>query len=154
MIIACLCAVGIMNVSMLHVHENMQGTTRTRSYKVEEVVVTGTRNETDIRHLPMTISVVGRQNWNILINLPCFLLWPNRFPGYSLRAGESWNRIVATGTRWICRLYWCSVGYTRLVVFKCGYADWLSFTCGHWVGSPRWAGFSSSRKCWNENDGK
>ncbi|MCD8253100.1 MAG: hypothetical protein LUD40_14425 [Phocaeicola dorei] len=62
MIIACLCAVGIMNVSMLHVHENMQGTTRTRSYKVEEVVVTGTRNETDIRHLPMTISVVGRQN--------------------------------------------------------------------------------------------
>ena len=29
MIIACLCAVGIMNVSMLHVHENMQGTTRT-----------------------------------------------------------------------------------------------------------------------------
>lgn len=48
MIIACLCAVGIMNVSMLHVHENMQGTTRTRSYKVEEVVVTGTRNETDI----------------------------------------------------------------------------------------------------------
>ena len=28
----------------------------------EEVVVTGTRNETDIRHLPMTISVVGRQN--------------------------------------------------------------------------------------------
>ena len=62
MIIACLCAVGIMNVSMLHVHENMQGTTHTRSYKVEEVVVTGTRNETDIRHLPMTISVVGRQN--------------------------------------------------------------------------------------------
>ena len=62
MIIACLCAVGIMNVSMLHVHENMQGTTRTRSYNVEEVVVTGTRNETDIRHLPMTISVVGRQN--------------------------------------------------------------------------------------------
>ena len=49
MIIACLCAVGIMNVSMLHVHENMQGTTHTRSYKVEEVVVTGTRNETDIR---------------------------------------------------------------------------------------------------------
>ena len=25
---------------------------------IEEVVVTGTRNETDVRHLPMTISVV------------------------------------------------------------------------------------------------
>ena len=32
-----------------------------RNYAIDEVVVTGTRNETDIRHLPMTISVVGRQ---------------------------------------------------------------------------------------------
>ena len=32
-----------------------------RNYAIEEVVVTGTRNETDIRHLPMTISVVKRQ---------------------------------------------------------------------------------------------
>lgn len=32
-----------------------------RNYLIDEVVVTGTRNETDIRHLPMTISVVGRQ---------------------------------------------------------------------------------------------
>ena len=34
---------------------------RLKSYKLDEVVVTGTRNETDIRHLPMTISVVGRR---------------------------------------------------------------------------------------------
>lgn len=32
-----------------------------KNYLIDEVVVTGTRNETDIRHLPMTISVVGRQ---------------------------------------------------------------------------------------------
>ncbi len=32
----------------------------TRNYTIGEVVVTGTRNETDIRHLPMTISVVNR----------------------------------------------------------------------------------------------
>ena len=30
-------------------------------YPLDEVVVTGTRNETDPRHLPMTVSVVGRQ---------------------------------------------------------------------------------------------
>lgn len=30
-------------------------------HPIREVVVTGTRNETDIRHLPMTISVVGRE---------------------------------------------------------------------------------------------
>lgn len=32
-----------------------------KTYRINEVVVTGTRNETDIRHLPMTISVVGRK---------------------------------------------------------------------------------------------
>ncbi|MEL5895710.1 TonB-dependent receptor [Bacteroides sp. GD17] len=32
-----------------------------RSLTIDEVVVTGTRNETDIRHLPMTISIVGRK---------------------------------------------------------------------------------------------
>lgn len=32
-----------------------------RNYNIGEVVVTGTRNETDIRHLPMTVSVVGRR---------------------------------------------------------------------------------------------
>ena len=33
----------------------------TRNVLMNDVVVTGTRNETDIRHLPMTISVVDRQ---------------------------------------------------------------------------------------------
>lgn len=32
-----------------------------RNFTLNEVVVTGTRNETDIRHLPMTISVVDRK---------------------------------------------------------------------------------------------
>ena len=31
-----------------------------RNYVIDEVVVTGTRNETDVRHLPMTISVDNR----------------------------------------------------------------------------------------------
>ena len=31
-----------------------------RNLTIDEVVVTGTRNETDIRHLSMTISVVNR----------------------------------------------------------------------------------------------
>ena len=30
-------------------------------HPLDEVVVTGTRNETDVRHLPMTVSVVGRR---------------------------------------------------------------------------------------------
>lgn len=31
-----------------------------KSFAINEVVVTGTRSETDVRHLPMTVSVVGR----------------------------------------------------------------------------------------------
>lgn len=42
-------------------HTTLKDSTRiTRSYAVDEVVVTGTRNETDVRHLPMTVSVVNR----------------------------------------------------------------------------------------------
>lgn len=33
----------------------------TTTYELDNVVVTGTRNKTDVRHLPFTVSVVGRQ---------------------------------------------------------------------------------------------
>ena len=33
----------------------------TQNYEIDGVVVTGTRNETDIRHLPMTVSVLNRE---------------------------------------------------------------------------------------------
>lgn len=32
----------------------------TRVYNINEVVVTGSRSETDVRHLSQTVSVVGR----------------------------------------------------------------------------------------------
>ena len=31
------------------------------SLALQELVVTGTRNATDVRHLPMTVNVIGRQ---------------------------------------------------------------------------------------------
>lgn len=33
---------------------------RQKTYNLDEIVVTGTRNETDVRHLPMTVSVINR----------------------------------------------------------------------------------------------
>ena len=42
--------------------ENRKDSTQVgRNYVIDEVVVTGTRNETDILRLPMTISIVNRQ---------------------------------------------------------------------------------------------
>lgn len=49
-------------LSIQGIAQNKKDSTRIeRNYAIDEVVVTGTRNETDVRHLPMTISVVGRQ---------------------------------------------------------------------------------------------
>lgn len=50
--IAPLCAAFSQAADSLHTKE---------THPIREVVVTGTRSETDIRHLPMTISVVDRQ---------------------------------------------------------------------------------------------
>lgn len=44
-----------------HAQPQRDSTYIEKSYTVDEVVVTGTRSETDIRHLPMSISVVNRQ---------------------------------------------------------------------------------------------
>lgn len=41
--------------------DEVADTLQARQYALDEVVVTGTRNGTDIRHLPMTVSVVGRK---------------------------------------------------------------------------------------------
>lgn len=46
---------------------NKDTLTVSRHYDIEQVVVTGTRNATDIRHLPLTVSVVGRQQIEQLI---------------------------------------------------------------------------------------
>lgn len=47
--------------SSLSVYSQNDTIHTTKNYRIDEVVVTGTRSETDIRHLPMTISVVGRK---------------------------------------------------------------------------------------------
>lgn len=48
-------------LTALPVHGQNDSTRIARTLTTDEVVVTGTRNETDIRHLPMTISVVNRK---------------------------------------------------------------------------------------------
>lgn len=48
-------------LSVNHLSAQTDTTGVAKKYTMDEVVVTGTRNETDIRHLPMTISVVNRE---------------------------------------------------------------------------------------------
>ncbi len=44
----------------MHAQTNRDSLQIAGSYAINEVVVTGARSETDVRHLPMTVSVVGR----------------------------------------------------------------------------------------------
>ena len=70
-----------------------------RSYAINEVVVTGTRSETDVRHLPMTVSVVGRpqleasQQTSVLpvlnSQVPGFFSTSRGVMGYGVATGES-----------------------------------------------------------------
>lgn len=52
---------GLFSVSGGMAQTKKDSTLTGRNYQIDEVVVTGTRTETDVRHLPMTISVVGRK---------------------------------------------------------------------------------------------
>ena len=74
------------------------------NHVLHEVVVTGTRNATDIRHLPMTISVVGRPQLEgryqpsilpALTEPPTKRCWPNVWRCY-----EDLPRCSTAPTRW------------------------------------------------------
>ncbi len=54
----------------------------TIQYVSGEVVVTGTRNKTDIRHLPMTVSVVGRQQIERTHTPSLLPVLTERIPGF------------------------------------------------------------------------
>lgn len=58
-------------LTVLPVRGQEDSTRIARTLTTDEVVVTGTRNETDIRHLPMTISVVDRKQLENNYQLRC-----------------------------------------------------------------------------------
>lgn len=55
-----LCACCLLGAVSMHAQTNRDSLQIADSYAINEVVVTGARSETDVRHLPMTVSVVGR----------------------------------------------------------------------------------------------
>ena len=68
-----------------------------RNYTIDEVVVTGTRNETDIRHLPMTISVVGRQQIEKRYEPSLLPLLTEQVPGFFTTSRGIMGYGVSTG---------------------------------------------------------
>ena len=50
---------------------------------INEVVVTGTRNETDVRHLPLTVSVIDREEIEQSMQPSVLPVITSRYPGSS-----------------------------------------------------------------------
>ena len=70
---------------------------RDRSYAINEVVVTGTRSETDVRHLPMTVSVVGRPQLEASQQTSVLPVLNSQVPGFFSTSRGVMGYGVATG---------------------------------------------------------
>ena len=68
-----------------------------RSYAINEVVVTGTRSETDVRHLPMTVSVVGRPQLEASQQTSVLPVLNSQVPGFFTTSRGVMGYGVATG---------------------------------------------------------
>ena len=68
-----------------------------RSYAINEVVVTGTRSETDVRHLPMTVSVVGRPQLEASQQTSVLPVLNSQVPGFVSTSRGVMGYGVATG---------------------------------------------------------
>ena len=68
-----------------------------RSYAINEVVVTGTRSETDVRHLPRTVSVVGRPQLEASQQTSVLPVLNSQVPGFFSTSRGVMGYGVATG---------------------------------------------------------
>ena len=68
-----------------------------KSFAINEVVVTGTRSETDVRHLPMTVSVVGRPQLEASQQASVLPVLNSQVPGFFSTSRGVMGYGVATG---------------------------------------------------------
>lgn len=81
--ILALCTGCLMSAATLQAQKGKDSIQVARSYAINEVVVTGTRSETDIRHLPMTVSVVGRPQLEASQQASVLPVLNSQVPGFS-----------------------------------------------------------------------
>ena len=96
------------------------------SLALQEVVVTGTRNATDIRHLPMTVTVIGRETLteqNYTNVLPTVV---QQVPGLMVTARGMMGYGVSTGAAGGINLRGVSGGAGQLLVLIDGHPQYQS----------------------------
>ena len=98
--------------------------------RIADVVVTGTRNRTDIRHLPMTVSVVGREKVESAMQPSLLPLLSEHVPGLFVTARGVMGYGVSTGGSGAISLRGLSGGAGRLMVLIDGHPQYMGIM-GH-----------------------
>lgn len=101
-----------------------------RTQAIGEVVVTGTRNETDIRHLPMTISVVGREQIEQSMQPSLLPVLTEQIPGMFTTARGVMGYGVSGGAAGGISLRGMSGGSGQLMVLIDGHPQYMGLM-GH-----------------------
>ena len=98
--------------------------------QIHEVVVTGTRNETDIRHLPMTISVIDRKQIEQSMQPSILPILTQQVPGLFITASGIMGYGVSGGAAGGMSLRGIGSGSGRLMVLIDGHPQYMGLM-GH-----------------------
>lgn len=101
-----------------------------RNYEINEIVITGTRNETDIRHLPMTISVVDRHLINNSQEQSLLPVLTEQIPGFFTTARGILGYGVSTGAAGSMTLRGVGGNGSELLVLIDGHPQYMGLM-GH-----------------------
>lgn len=93
--------------------------------QIHEVVVTGTRNETDIRHLPMTISVIDRKQIEQSMQPSILPILTQQVPGLFITARGIMGYGVSGGAAGGMSLRGIGSGSGRLMVLIDGHPQYM-----------------------------
>ena len=104
---------------------NKDTLTVSRHYDIEQVVVTGTRNATDIRHLPLTVSVVGRQQIEQSLQPSLLPILTEQVPGLFVTSRGIMGYGVSDGAAGGISLRGLSGSSSRLMVLIDGHPQYM-----------------------------
>lgn len=94
------------------------------SLALQEVVVTGTRNATDVRHLPMTVNVIGRQQLTEQHQTSVLPTVMQQVPGFFVTSRSMMGYGVSTGAAGGINLRGISGGAGQLLVLIDGHPQY------------------------------
>lgn len=95
-----------------------------RTYKINEVVVTGARNETDVRHLSQTVSVIGRAQIERSMQPSLLPVLTEQIPGLFVTSRRVMGYGVSNGAAGSISLRGLSGGSARLMVMIDGHPQY------------------------------